>query len=220
MRVGFDVPALSPEAADALVVSVTEAYWSSFTAAPARAAGAAAANTARREKGAVAAVAKATAKAARISGSANEQLDDGSKELTARVEFSSEKFQVSSRQPAAVNGDLEGRMMAKLMIDREGDTRTEKWEVGRIKKAKEVSVALPEGGKTVAAFLFSWQALDAGGKASGNMLTDLSLDLAGCGPKGEWVMVGPKPIAMGKSAAGRPAKRKGEEGGGRRKKKK
>ena len=83
-------------------------------------------------------------------------------------------------------------MMAKLMIDREGDTRTEKWEVGRIKKAKEVSVALPEGGKTVAAFLFSWQALDAGGKASGNMLTDLSLDLAGCGPKGEWVMVGPE----------------------------
>ena len=44
----------------------------------------------------------------------------------------------------------------------------------------------------MAAFFFSWQALDAGGKASGNMLTDLSLDLAGCGPKGEWVMVGPE----------------------------
>ena len=127
-------------------LGLVEAYWSSFTAAPARAAGAAAAHTARREKGAVAAVAKATAKAARISGSANEQLDDGSKELTARVEFSSGKFQVSSRQPAAVNGDLEGRMMAKLMIDREGDTRTEKWEVGRIKSAKTISAALPQGG--------------------------------------------------------------------------
>ena len=110
--------------------------------------------------------------------------------------------------------------MAKLMIETEGDTRTEKWEVGRIKSAKKISVALPQGGTTVAAFLFTWQALDAGGRASGNMLTDLSLDLAGCGPKGEWVQVEPKPIAMGKSAAGRPAKRQGEGGGGGGKKNK
>ena len=176
----------------------------------------------RREKGpgAVAAAAKATAKAARISGSANEQLDDGSKELTARVEFSSEKYQAKAQQPSEVGDRLIGGMMAKLMIETEGDTRTEKWEVGRIKSAKKISVALPQGGTTVAAFLFTWQALDAGGRASGNMLTDLSLDLAGCGPKGEWVMVEPKPIAMGKSAAGRPAKRQGEGGGGGGKKKK
>ena len=45
------------------------------------------------------------------------------------------------------------------------------------------------------------------GRASGDVLTDLSLDLAGCGPKGEWVMVEPKPIVLGKSLAGRPSKR-------------
>ena len=102
---------------------------------------------------------------------------------------------------------LVGRMMAKLMVETEGDTRTEKWEVGRLKSHRKVSVALPEGGTTVAAFLFTWQALNAGGRASGDVLTDLSLDLAGCGPKGEWVMVEPKIISFPKSAAGRPAKR-------------
>ena len=89
-----------------------------------------------------------------------------------------------------------------------------------MKSHKKVTVALPQGGTTAAAFLFTWQALDAGGRASGDVLTDLSLDLAGCGPKGEWVMVEPKPIALGKSAAGRPGKRPaagdGEKGGGKK----
>lgn len=57
--------------------------------------------------------------------------------------------------------------MAKLMVDTEGSVRTEKWEVGRIKKAKEVNCerhpALGQGGVTVAALLFTWQKLDAGG---------------------------------------------------------
>ena len=104
----YILKAAGPKALIRLPTAAHPQIWFFLGLAPARAAGAAAAHTARREKGAVAAVAKATAKAARISGSANEQLDDGSKELTARVEFSSEKFQVSSRQPAAVNGDLEG----------------------------------------------------------------------------------------------------------------
>ena len=68
-------------------------------------------------------------------------------------------------------------------------------------------MALPEGGVTTSAFIFTWQALDVAGRASGDVLTDLSLDLAGCGPKGEWVMVEPKPIVLGKSLAGRPSKR-------------
>ena len=64
-----------------------------------------------------------------------------------------------------------------------------------------------------------WQ-YERGGSGAGDVLTDLSLDLAGCGPKGEWVMVEPKPIALGKSAAGRPGKRPaagdGEKGGGKK----
>jgi hypothetical protein len=98
-------------------------------------------------------------------------------------------------------------MMAKLMMETEGETRTEKWEVGRLKSAKKISVALPQGGTTVAAFLFTWQALNAGGRASGDVLTDLSLDLAGCGPKGEWVMVELKHVKLSKSGAGRPKKK-------------
>ena len=101
-------------------------------------------------------------------------------------------------------------LMAKLMVDIEGSVRTEKWEVGRIKKAKKVNVTLPQGGVTVAAFLFTWQKLDSAGRAALDILDDHSLDVAGCGPKGEWVMVEPKPIALGpKSAAGRPTKAKG-----------
>lgn len=207
MRISFDVPALSFDAAGALVATIMEDYWSGFTAMPARAAGAAACHTVRREKGAAAAVEKRKAKEARIGGSSNEQLDDGSKELTARVEFSSEKYQVKPQQPVTVDGSLNGGMMAKLMIETEGETRTEKWEVGRLKSAKKISVALPQGGTTVAAFLFTWQALDAAGRVSGDMLTDLSLDLAGCGPKSEWVMVEPKHVQLNKSRAGRPKKK-------------
>ena len=107
---------------------------------------------------------KRKAKEARIDGSSNEQLDDGSKELTARVEFSSEKYQVKPQQPVTVDGSLNGGMMAKLMIETEGETRTEKWEVGRLKSAKKISVALPQGGTTVAAFLLlgrHWMLLGA-----------------------------------------------------------
>ena len=73
--------------------------------------------------GVAAAAEKATAKAARIDGSTNKQLNDGSKELTARVEFSSEKYQAKSQQPAAVDGKLAGHMMAKLMVETEGDVK-------------------------------------------------------------------------------------------------
>ena len=65
-----------------------------------------------------------------------------------------------------------------------------------MKSSKEIKVAPPEGGTTVSAYRFTWQKLDAAGRATGDMLTDLSLDLAGCGPKGEWAMVEPKPIAI------------------------
>ena len=97
--------------------------------------------------------------------------------------------------------------MAKLMVVTEGQTRTEKWEVGRLKSHKKINVPLPQGGVTVAAFLYVWQALDSGRRASGSVLPDVSLDLAGCGPKGEWAMVEPKPIVLSKGGAGRTKKK-------------
>ena len=68
------------------MVSVTEAFWSDIAVAPSRAAGAAAANAVRRGKGEQAAAVKRTAKDARIDGSSNKELEDGSAELTARLE--------------------------------------------------------------------------------------------------------------------------------------
>ena len=88
---------------------------------------------------------KRTAKDARIGGSSNKELEDGSAELTARLEFPSEKFQAKATQPTEVSDSLHEALMAKLMVDTEGSVRTEKWEVGRIKKAKEVNVTLPWG---------------------------------------------------------------------------
>ena len=68
-------------------------------------------------------------------------------QLTARLEFSSEKFQAKATQPTEVSDSLHGALMAKLMVDTEGSVRTEKcqWEVGRVKKANEVNVTLPWG---------------------------------------------------------------------------
>ena len=44
-----------------------------------------------------------------------------------------------------VDRALVGGLMGKLMVETDEDgERKEKWEVGRLKKAKEVSVALPE----------------------------------------------------------------------------
>ena len=40
------------------------------------------------------------------------------------------------QQPVTVDGSLNGGMMAKLMIETEGETRTEKWEVGRLRKKR------------------------------------------------------------------------------------
>ena len=59
----------------------------------------AAANAVRRAKGEQAAAVKRTAKDARIGGSSNKELEDGSAELTARLEFSREKFQAKGPKP-------------------------------------------------------------------------------------------------------------------------
>ena len=61
------------------------------------------------------------------------------------------------------------KLMAKLMVAIDGESRIEKWEVGRLKSAKKASVALPQEGATVAASLFTWQALDSANRASGYM---------------------------------------------------
>ena len=85
--------------------------------------------------------------------------------------------------------------MAKLMVSTDDDGgRTETWEVGRLKFVKDLSVALPQGGFTPSAFIFVWQALDAAARASGSVISDLRLDITGCGTASEWVMVEPKPV--------------------------
>jgi hypothetical protein len=147
----------------------------------------------RKKRSAEVALAKQTAKVARIDGSANQELaGDDSAALTGRVEFSHERFRAKTYQSIEVNADLNSGLMAKLMIDTDDDGRTETWQVGRLKSAKEVRVVLPQGGTAVSCYTFVWQALDAAGRVSGNILSDLSLDVLGCGTTREWVMVEPK----------------------------
>ena len=103
-----------------------------------------------------------------------------------------------------------------LMVDSDEEGRTETWEVGRLKSVKEVNINLPQGGTTVVALIFVWQALDAAGRMTltGSILTDLSLDVAGCGTTGEWVMIEPKLIGLN-SGRGRGGRARGR-GSGRR----
>ena len=91
---------------------------------PARAAGAAAAHEARRKRGAEIAAEKQAAKEARIDGSANRAIDggDGNAELTARIEFSSDKYQAKTTQPTEVTDALVDGLMAKLI--EQGESRT------------------------------------------------------------------------------------------------
>ena len=92
---------------------------------------------------------------------------------------------------------LVGQMMAKLVEIGEGSERSEEWKVGRIKGAKKISITLPQGGTTAAAFLFTFQEWNAAGQASGDVYAKISLDVAGCGTKREWVMVEPVRVATG-----------------------
>ena len=202
IRVAAQAPSISSGESLNFVANVTDAYWDSFNPVPARAIGAAASAQARRKRGQETAATREAEKIARIDGSSNIPLGDECIPAAAlqRVEFSSERYRVKETQPAQINSSLEGGMMAKLIVSTEEDgTRKEFWEVGRVKKSKEIKVPLPEGGTTVSAFLFHWQAFkfDSLDRASlsGIVLTDLQLDLLGCGPTREWVMVEPKPVA-------------------------
>jgi hypothetical protein len=162
IRVASDAPPISSDAADTLDATVTDAYWSSFSPAPSRAAGAAAALLVRRKRSEEVAATKQAAKMARIDGSENQVLTgDDSAALTKRVEFSHERFRAKNVQPTEVTGDLTSGLMAKLMVSIDDDGRTETWEVGRLKSAKEVRVVLPQGGTAVSCYIFVWQALDA-----------------------------------------------------------
>ena len=198
IRDAAQAPRVSSDKADAFVADVTDAYWASFKAVPARATSAAASSDLRRKRGQEAAAEKRAKKLARIDGSSNRALGGDCDAMPCRVEFSHDTYRVKASQPVEINSSLVGGLMAKLMVDTEGGISTERWEVGRVKKAVEVKVPLPEGGTTVSAFLFHWQAL-----CSRVLLTDLQLDLSSCGPVREWVMVEPKPITP-RSNAGRP----------------
>ena len=142
---------------------------------------------------------------ARIDGSAIQELTgDDSAALTGRVEFSHERFRAKTFQPTEVTADLCSGLVAKLMIDTDDYGRTETWQVGRLKSAKEVRVDLPQGGTAVSCYTFVWQALDAAGRASGNILSDLFLIVWAVGQhaSGSWTMVKPKWIYL-KSTRGR-----------------
>ena len=220
IRVASQAPSVSSADALAFVEDITDTYWASFKSVPARAISARASAQARRKRGRQIAATKEAAKTARIDGSSNMPMGDDCVAIAPprRVEFASENFQVKETQPAQINGSLVGGMMAKLMVTSEEDgTRKEWWEVGRVKNVKTVRVTLPEGGTTVSSFLFHWQAFkfDSRGRASlsGDVLTDLQLDLLSCGRTREWAMVEPKHVAP-KSRAGRPKSKKTARQGG------
>ena len=103
-------------------------------------------------------------------------------------------------------------MMAKLMVVIEGESRTEKWEVPRLgaskAQRKSVSPCHKEEPQSQPPFLLGRHEFDSANRASGCVLNDLSLDLAGCStsPKSEWVMVAPVPVVFPRSGAGRPKK--------------
>ena len=213
IRVSSDAPPIASAAASRLVATVTDVFWSSFTPTPARALGTAAGLLVRQKRSAEAAARNQAAKEARLDGSANRALaGDGSDVLTSRVEFSHARFRTKTTQPIEVTAKLCGGLMAKLMVHTEAGVRTEEWSVGRLKSAKPVRVAMPQGGATVVALLFVWQALDSAGRASGDLLCDLSLDVMSCGPTREWVMVEPQRIGLN-STRGRSRGRGRRSGG-------
>ena len=71
IRVAAQAPRVSSDKADAFVADVTDAYWASFKAVPARATSAAASSDLRRKRGQEAAAEKRAKKLARIDGSSN-----------------------------------------------------------------------------------------------------------------------------------------------------
>jgi hypothetical protein len=198
IRVASDAPPMASDASDILAAVVTDDFWSSFTPTPARAIGAVASLLVRRKRSAAVAADRQSAKEARLDGTANRDLaGDGSETLTSRVEFLHDQFRSKAGQPTEITERLVGGLMAKLMVREEGGIRSEEWVVGRLKSCKAIRVALPQGGAMTSALLFLWQALNRQGHATGDLLTDLSLDISSCGSTKEWVMVEPKPVARG-----------------------
>ena len=57
-------------------------------------------------------------------------------------------------RPTEVTRDLSLGLMAKLMIDADDAGRTETWQVGRLKSAKEVRAVLPQGATGVSCYTF------------------------------------------------------------------
>ena len=142
---------------------------------------------------------EAAAKKARIDGSSNKEVtDDRSKELTARVEFTSETHIAKDPQPTAITTDLKYCIMAKLTYDEE--TGAESWDLGRVKDVVPVSVAAPDGQAQTNTHIIKWQ---IGLNGPSGLIYDLHVSMDGCGPKREWVLVEPKRTdAKGKAKAG------------------
>ena len=61
------------------------------------------------------------------------------------------------------------------------------------------------------AYLFTFQERNAAGHTAGDVYSNLSLDVAGCGAEKEWVMVEPVRVLLG-GTRGRPRGRGGRAG--------
>ena len=97
--------------------------------------------------------------------------------------------------------------MAKLMIETEGETRTEKWEVGRLRR-KSVSPC-PKGAPPLQlSFLLGRHWMLLGASLGICSLISRWTWLPVASPKSEWAMVEPKHVKLNKSGAGGRPKKK------------
>ena len=132
----------------------------------------------------------AAAKKARIDGSVNQELaEDRSEELTGRVGFSSKTHVAKDPQPTEITTELKGAALAKLMLEYDGTSTLETWDVGRVKDVTTLSVAGPDGQSQAHTHVIKWQ----NGLNGRGDIHDLHLSIDTCGPKQEWLIVKAKP---------------------------
>ena len=200
MRIAIHAPHVSDPGAVDFAAKASDAFWLPRRTAPARAVSAAASASKRRATGQAKAADAAAAKQARIDGSSNKEVTgDRSEELTARAEFKSETHVAMDPQPTSITTDLKGAILAKLTYDE--DTKTETWDVGRVKDVTALSVTGPDGQAQPNTHTIQWQI----GLTGRGDIYELHVSIDSCGPKREWLMV--------KKRAAKPAAKKRKRSG-------
>ena len=184
MRIAIHAPVVTDPGAVDFAAKASDAFWLLRVTHAQRAIGAAVANTKRKENGNAKAAEAAAAKKARIDGSSNQAVDgDRSEELTARVEFTSETHVAMDPQPTSITTDLKGAILGKLTYDDE--TKTETWDIGRVKDVVALSVTGPDGQAQPNTHTIKWQI----GLTGRGLVYDLHVSIDSCGPKREWLVV-------------------------------